>query len=232
MRKSGMVETRLRRLLDSGRYPLGTRLPPERALAGELGISRTLLRNTLDRLEAEGRLWRHVGQGTFVGGRPVRGSAELAVIGGLTSPAEVMEVRVMIEPRAARLAAIRATGDDIAHLRHCFDKSIAAPNYANYARWDATLHRAIAEAARNALLLSLFDAVNAVRQQPSWSRLWQCALSEERKTTYRRQHKAIIDSVAVHDAAGAEEAMRMHVQTVGRFLLSEAGRPPAPAGGL
>lgn len=226
-RKADIVEARLRRLLDSGRYPLGSRLPAERALAQELGVSRALLRTTLERLEAEGRLWRHVGQGTFVGGRPIRGRAELALVGGLTSPAEVMEVRLVIEPHAARLAAIRATGDDILHLRHCFDKSVGAPNYANYARWDATLHRAIAEAARNALLLSLFDAVSTVRQQPAWSRLWQRALTEERKAIYRRQHKSIVDAVAARDAATATEAMRAHLLTVERFLLAETRRPPA-----
>ncbi|MDB5591223.1 FCD domain-containing protein [Enterovirga sp.] len=223
MSKTERVGQQLRALLNSNRYPVATRLPPERELSAELGVSRTLLRAELARLEAEGRIWRHVGQGTFVGSRPVNTSTDLALISGLTSPTEVMEVRLVVEPRAARFAAMRATAEDIAHLRVCLDKSNAAPNYSNYGRWDATLHRSIVAASRNVLLLALFDAINTVRQQPAWASLWESALTAERQHRYSHEHGAIVEAVATRQGPEAETAMRRHLQSVARFLSLQAG---------
>ena len=64
------VTADLAEYLSSDRYPLHSRLPPERQLCELLQVSRTALRNGLEELEREGRIWRHVGKGTFVGGRP------------------------------------------------------------------------------------------------------------------------------------------------------------------
>lgn len=223
MGKAEKLRQSIRSMLDSGRFPNGSRLPPERELALEFDVSRSLLRRVLDLLEAEGRIWRHVGQGTFVGSRPANTSTDLALISSLTSPAEVMEVRLVLEPRMARLAALRANAEDIEHLRYCLERTETSPNYANYGRWDATLHRAIAAAARNVLMLALFDAVNSVRQQPGWASLWQSALTPERQTTYKNEHHAIVDAIARRDGSGAEAAMRKHLDTVAHFLSLETG---------
>lgn len=223
MTKADSLKRMLRAMLDDGRYANGSRLPPERELAETLKVGRTLLRRILDQLEAEGRIWRHVGQGTFVGSRPATTSTDLAIISALTSPAEVMEVRLVLEPRIARLAALRANAEDITHLRHCLDKSASAPNYANYGRWDATLHRAVASAARNVLLLALFDAVNSVRQQASWASLWQNAMTPARQAAYAREHSAFVDAIERRDATAAENSMREHLSTVARYLAVEAG---------
>jgi DNA-binding FadR family transcriptional regulator len=221
--KAEKLRQSLKAMLDSGRFPNGSRLPPERELAVELQVSRSLLRRVLDFLEAEGRIWRHVGQGTFVGSRPANTSTDLALISSLTSPAEVMEVRLVLEPRMARLASLRANAEDIEHLRYCLERTETAPNYANYGRWDATLHRAIAAAARNVLMLALFDAVNSVRQQPGWTSLWQSALTPERQATYAKEHNDVVEAIARRDGLAAETAMRDHLNTVSHFLSLETG---------
>src|SRR5215470_17906506 len=107
-RRDGSVE-KLSQLLASGRYPAQSRLPPERELSVLLGVSRSGLREGLEILEAEGRIWRHVGKGTYVGPRPLEGASGLDLITAITSPAEVLEVRLLVEPLIARLAAMRAT---------------------------------------------------------------------------------------------------------------------------
>ncbi|WJR75072.1 FadR/GntR family transcriptional regulator [Bradyrhizobium sp. NP1] len=203
----------LRKMLDSGNHPVGTRLPAERNLCAELKVSRTVLRTALARLEAEGRLWRNVGQGTFVGGRPVKTGNAIVLASALTSPAEVMEVRLVIEPPGAFHAAIRATEDDIAHLQHCLSKLDGSPNHANYARWDSTFHRGIFEAAHNSLLLMLFDAVNDVRSQASWSSVWERMLTPNR-AAFRQQHKRIVEAIASRNPASAQEQMRAHLDLV------------------
>src|SRR6266436_4503913 len=69
-REARRVTADLAEYLSSDRYPLHSRLPPERQLCELLEVSRTALRNGLEEPEREGRIWRHVGKGTFVGGRP------------------------------------------------------------------------------------------------------------------------------------------------------------------
>src|SRR3546814_19599628 len=95
----------------------GTRLPPERTLAAELRVSRGPLRKALERLEARGRIWRHVGRGTFVGPRPASHEARLSVVGEATSPPDLLEMHLILEPQIARLASMRTTAHELGHLR-------------------------------------------------------------------------------------------------------------------
>jgi DNA-binding FadR family transcriptional regulator len=213
----------LRKMLDNGNYPIGARLPAERDLCVELNVSRTVLRTALARLEAEGRLWRSVGQGTFAGSRPVKTGSAIVLASAVTSPAEIMEVRLVIEPQGAFHAAVRATEDDIAHLRHCLLKLENSPYDANYARWDSTFHRGIFEAAHNSLFLMLFDAVNDVRNQASWSNVWARMLPPNH-AEFSRQHQRIVDAISSRDPAAAQESMRAHLLLV-REAISSPSSP-------
>ncbi|MEH6547959.1 MAG: GntR family transcriptional regulator, partial [Sneathiella sp.] len=165
-----MVKTResattaLENFIESGHYAPQSKLAPERELAAQLQISRSTLRAALAVLEAQGKVWRHVGRGTFVGKRPPEGKETFPLPADMTNPAEVMEVRLIIEPQIADLAAHRATAADIAFMKQCLDKGEAARDTATYEMWDGALHRAIAEAAGNSLLLALFTAVNTIRE--------------------------------------------------------------------
>ena len=77
-------------LLESGQYPPQSKMPPERALAVKLGITRTALRKALSTLEAQNRIWRHVGRGTFVGSRPVaEKESTLSAVTNTTHPADL-----------------------------------------------------------------------------------------------------------------------------------------------
>lgn len=215
--KSTELATTLRRLLDSGRYPVNSRLPAERILAKQLGTSRGLLRVGLAQLEAEGRIWRNVGQGTFVGGRPIKTNADLSAISAITNPLEVIEARALIEPQTAWYAAIRSSEDDLRHIRNCLAKIDGSPNHTNYGRWDSTFHRAIAEAAHNALLLAIFDAVNEVRNQAAWTKIWQTAIQPGRELL-RKQHLAILEAIEQRNAEDARNATFEHIKTIGEFF--------------
>src|SRR5215218_1296236 len=146
------VLTQLRAYLaHEGRFA-GARLPPERRLAEELGVSRGTLRRALADLEAEGLIWRHVGRGTFVGNRPVETVQDLGEVTRRTNPAGVMEARLSLEPELARQG--REAGD-----------------WRTYEYWDNRLHRAVAEATANVVLLALFDSLNTIRRTVTWGRL-------------------------------------------------------------
>jgi gamma-glutamyltranspeptidase len=107
-----------RMLEESNLMPSG-KLPPERDLCEQIGVSRSTLRSALNLLEAEGKIWRRVGSGTYTGSTPPKELQGLPAISDATSPGELMELRLMIEPGIARLAALRATRSEIEYLKHC-----------------------------------------------------------------------------------------------------------------
>ncbi len=204
----------IRRLIQTGRYPLHSRLPAERDFAALLGIGRSTLRKALAVLEAEGKIWRHVGQGTFVGKTPPRDEG-LGVAGAHgASPREVLEARFVLEPAIAQSAAMSARPDDIAYLRKCLEKREAAHDAETYEFWDHTLHRAIAEATHNPLLVAVLEIVNQLRQQPGWKDYRLSTLSPERRGRSARDHRAIVDAIEARSAREAFEAMRRHIETI------------------
>lgn len=204
----------LRTRIDRGEFADGSRLPPERDLADSLGISRAAVRKAMAVLEAEGRIWRHVGRGTFVGVRPPEDTPSLAAITRSTHPEEVIEVRLLLEPHIAGLAARRATAGDIEAMERAIQRSRTAADVAEFELWDGAYHRAMAEAAHNGLLQGLFDAINAIRQEEIWGRLKEASLTGERKTAYIRQHSECLDAIRDRDPARAEALMRAHLETV------------------
>lgn len=196
------------------------RLPPERALARELGVSRNRLRTGLAELERQGAIWRHVGKGTFVG--PATGTrAEAAVRStALTSPREIMEARLALEPAHARLAAFRATTEDFERLDTCLANGSAGDIEA-FRRWDMKLHLAVSRATGNTLLASLFDHIHSDRTRYFWGQLGKQMLTERRITLYNRHHRAIIEAIRARDPDGAEAAMRTHLEAVREQIFGE-----------
>ncbi len=205
---------RLNTLLDSERYPAQSRLPPERELAAELNTTRTTLRQALAVLEAEGKIWRHVGQGTFVGRRGPTHAPAVSPLVHSAAPADIMETRLIIEPKAAALAALRATAGDIAHLRRCLDKGCAASDLKTYELWDGMLHEAVAEASHSTVLAGILRALTALREEKLWGRLKEASLTPERQEVYNTQHAHCVEAIANRDMTGAEAAMRNHLNTV------------------
>mgnify|MGYP003690380923 CR=1 FL=1 len=204
----------LRARIDRGEYADGSRLPPERDLAANLGISRAAVRKAMATLEAEGRIWRHVGRGTFVGARPPAEAPNLAAITRSTHPEEVIEVRLLLEPHIAGLAARRATTADIEAMERAIQRSRTAADVAEFELWDGAYHRAMAEAAHNGLLKGLFDATNAIRKEEIWGRLKEASLTGARKQAYIRQHTECLDAIRDRDPQRAEALMRTHLETV------------------
>jgi DNA-binding FadR family transcriptional regulator len=215
---------RLKAHLAEQQYPLNQRLPPERALAARLAVSRSSLRKALAVLQAEGQIWRHVGRGTFVGARPNGRLDDLPSITNGTNPAEVMEARLLIEPELARLAALHARPADVDELAHCIRQTKAASEWRVYELWDHKLHRAIAAATGNALLLSLFDALNAVRRAVVWGRLRTYPLTPALDHHSFAEHDRILGAIVDRDLEEAALQMREHLLSVRRNLLESARR--------
>ena len=170
-------------------------------------------------VEAEGQIWRHVGKGTFIGSRPVAGQGDVAAIARKTNPGDVMRTRILLEPEVAAVAALNATPAHVAEMRVCLQRSRAAQTWRQYEAWDTRLHRAIAEATQNYLLLALLDMLTAVRRTVTWGRLR--VNSERPKPDHHSfaEHEEIVEAIAERDRERAREAMRRHLETVERNLL-------------
>lgn len=214
---------KLDKMISDGRFPRQSRLPPERELAAELNVTRARLRKALALLEADGKIWRHVGKGTYVGSPPTEQALQLSVLTRSTNPMEIMEVRQVIEPKLAGFAAIRATPAMIAEMYRCMKKSERAKDIQTFELWDATLHRTIAEAAQNHLLLSVMNIVNAMRQDKLWGQLKESALTPEKMTAYSSQHHECIEAIETRDVSRAERVMAEHLRSVQTDLLSVTG---------
>lgn len=206
---------------------LNSRLPAERVLCEEFKLKRNQLRKALDILEAEGRIWRHVGRGTFIGPRPVLNLGDVNYLSDQTSPTEVMEARLAIEPQLARLAALHGTKADFAELRGCNRRCKAAREWRVYEAFDSKFHRAIAAATRNKLMISLFDTLNTVRRSTVWGLLRPTELPPADHLSFQ-EHDNIYDAISSRDPDRASEAMRTHLRTVRDRISSSVNHDLRP----
>jgi DNA-binding FadR family transcriptional regulator len=220
IRTSHDVAVDIGRKIDSGEWPDGFRVPAERELAATYRLARNTVRRALH--ELDGRLVRIVGRGTFVRSNAAARPREF--LGRLrdASPADIMEVRLIMEPQAAALAAHRASADDLQEIEAVLRKSIAAKGTAEFEHWDAALHLAIFRATKNGLLVDYCEAITAIRNQARWHRLKQRTVTPESRPVYDRHHSAIVTALRERDAERARHAMHEHLALVRDHLLGAA----------
>ena len=219
MKTTELVEKLSEKIAD-GSFPEFSKLPPERTLSQELGVTRAMLRKALAILEAEEKIWRHVGKGTYVGQPQLEDKLQLSILTKTTNPMEIMEMRLVIEPRLAGFAAIRATPAQINKMYRCIEKSRSTIETHTYELWDATLHRTIAEAAQNNLLLSVLDIVNAMRKDELWGQLKELAVNPGKMNVYTEQHLKCVEAIELRDGKTAEQIMQKHLELVKNDLLA------------
>jgi DNA-binding FadR family transcriptional regulator len=220
---------RLRAFIDTGQIGTSGRLPPERVLSGEIGVSRRAIRQALDILEAEGRISRQQGRGTFISDA-LTGTDDLVQrLEKLTNPVDTLEARMAIEPAQARLAALRATRTDIDKLFEAAEASRTASDPASYEKADAAFHRRIAIATRNPLLITIFDAILDVASDGSWRHGRETAHCINNQATYAAAHRRLAAAIAERNAKLAEEAMRAHLGSVQQQLIEHAFPRPTAA---
>ncbi len=208
----------LERLILDGQLKPGDRLPPERELGELLGVSRVSIRQALHELEGRGLIDRRPGRGTIVVSAASRGGHAgdaLSTLLDPTSPgdvelARIMELRAVIEPPIAALAATRVTSRDIAQLRALVEEMEAEVDLERYAVLDRAFHQAISQYTHNPLLAQLTELI-ATEIAPSRRRALQ---TPERRLASSAAHRRIFQAIAEHDAPAAEAEARAHVESV------------------
>ncbi|GAN76813.1 FadR/GntR family transcriptional regulator [Acidisphaera rubrifaciens] len=203
------------------------RVPPERALAAELGVARNTVRRAMRLLSADGAITRHVGRGTFVvtappAGPDVDGTDDLAgTIARMegASPADIMEIRLLLEPAAAAFAATDASIGDLAAVEAAHREAVAADDMPGFETWDAEFHHRIFACARNELLREFHALVRVLRNRAPWFDMKKRSFSETRRLAYCQEHGAILAALLDRDPEGARGAMHAHLKTVETNIL-------------
>jgi GntR family transcriptional repressor for pyruvate dehydrogenase complex len=201
--------------ISNGSLKLGDQLPAERELAHQFGVSRTAVREAVKTLREKGLVEAHPGRGTFITNsnshsiwhsldRMIRDGQPEAMI-------HLVEVREILEPEIAALAAARAHKEDLASMTEAvelMDNSKQDPDA--FIEADLDFHLALAEAASNPLILSLIDSIVGVLRE---QRMGIFAV-EGGAQRGQYHHKKILEAVEHRDATGAREAMRAHLRQV------------------
>jgi len=209
----------------------GSRLPTERRLALDLGVTRSSVRHALALLEAQGRISREVGRGTFLrepapGGSGGPGGAVPGLEapggapagGGDFAPADVMMVRRLLEPPAMPLVVAWATAADLDEMDRCLAGGDHAASYEEFESWDLALHRCIMRASRSPLLAALYGVIEQARHGHVWGDLKRRSASAANRQEYQADHREIVAALRVRDSAAAVEAMRVHLARVSNHL--------------
>lgn len=214
---------RLRDYIDAVAPFVGDKLPAERQLATDIRCSRETLRAGLAVLQAEGELWRHVGQGTFRGSRPIGKPVRDIILLEATTPMDLMEARVLLEPPVSATAALRRADDDIVLLNQRVDACQKAQDRSACERADDAFHQTIAHVARNPVLIALLRYFSGARYRPVWQREWDRTYRRlgvtEFTRTHSEQHRVIVSAIADRDANAARIAMATHLETVSKAML-------------
>jgi GntR family transcriptional repressor for pyruvate dehydrogenase complex len=193
----------------------GVRLPSERELADQLGISRSTLRQAITTLVQSGHLTsvRGRGGGTFVVQEPPLAE------GSPTGPVredwrEVLDLRVAVEVGAATLAAERAGEDDLALMRECVERMTAASEFDDYRRADIRFHIAIAQASGVPRMVGLVGEVEADVSEV----IAHIAHPPEVLEHSNGEHARMIEAFERHDAARAVRLLRRHLDGTEHIL--------------
>ena len=225
------VVTHVRRLIDHGALGPGARLPPERDLAQQIGVSRPTVRAGLRTLAALGVVRSRRGSGTYIPeGPPTLGSEALSFLAALHkfTADDVYEARRILEVGAAGLAAERATPDQLATLADEVAGLFASLNERQvFLVHDINFHRGVAAASRNPIVASLVEMVSALYYE---RRRMTAARAVDRDLRDAADaHRQIYQAIRARDVERARRAMHDHLIRARSYQAKEAsGEPSSP----
>lgn len=209
------IVSQIKQRIVAGDLKVGDQLPSEKELAEQFAVSRTAVREAIKTLREKGLVEIHPGRGTFVtNGAPetVRHALGLVMMfGSKDGSSNLVEVREILEPEIAALAATRISDEFISTMQHAITTmDTALDNVEVFVEADLDFHLALAEATQNPIIPILMDSIIDV-------------LREDRKRTGlvsgglqrgQSHHKKILDAVIHRDPQAARQAMRDHLKQV------------------
>jgi GntR family transcriptional repressor for pyruvate dehydrogenase complex len=202
----------VRELIQAGELHRGERLPSERELCEQLGVSRTVVREAIKMLCASGLVKVRLGVGTFIAEEPaniLEGTLNYANDQEARKISDLQQVREVLEPAAAALAAQNAKPEDIQKIEQAIlDMERSMLNGYRYVEADKGFHLALAEATHNSILVILVNSIVDLLQE-----VMRLAIDSpgagERSSVY---HRRILEAIIARDVDEACNAMTEHMQ--------------------
>lgn len=219
------VADQIRQVIEASRFAPGTRLPPERELAQQLGVSRPSLREALIALEIEGIVETRMGSGVYVCTPPAPTSLESPMLG--ESPSELMQARLMLESAVITLAAARMNRQALDRLKACLDAMRADIRRGNPPlEADRRFHLTIAELTGNTLLARMVGELFDGRHGAITSRMSRRAENVRSWQTALEEHEAILRALEQRDPQEAAAAMCGHLKASRERWIEQSGSSP------
>lgn len=215
------IAEQIQRLICDGFLKPGDKLPSERELAEIFQVSRGSLRDAVRALEVTGLVEPRQGEGTVV-----RAPSAESLINPLTTVllrqkvfvSELLEFRAMIEPVLARRAAKHASPEDVAHLEEILRRQQEKADRGEFAiEEDTEFHNAIAQAAKNSVVLKVLDVFMELLRESREKSLQV----EGRLQKSLEGHRQIFHAIQRQDPIGAENAMRQHIERIEGIVLNQ-----------
>jgi len=211
------VARQLRELMHRGVLQPDDRLPSERELAKRFGVSRATIRHALAILQAVGLIESRVGDGTFTRKDPATlnvTNLANALRAAQANLIEQLELRRLIEPQVASLAAERASESDLEQMAHHLSQQELHTSDPLFIEWDSAFHLDIASATQNTLLVTMVKGIHELLRD-SREGSWRVHGGDQPLA----QHRRIEATIRQHDAGAAHNAMLEHILDVERLSL-------------
>jgi len=214
------VAERIRRQIESGELVAGDRLPAEKDLAQQLGVSRPSVREALVALEIAGFVEIRTGSGTYISGR---GKLLPPMLDAGPGPFELLHARLLIEGEVASEAAMRIDPDELAAVEGTvneMERMVLAGEHSRAA--DQRFHVLIANASGNSVLAELVSNLWQGMFSPMFYKMSELTGLIANQELALAEHKAIFAALATHDPVGARAAMRRHLKSVEAVLTKNS----------
>jgi DNA-binding FadR family transcriptional regulator len=205
------IADQIRTLIRSREFPAGTRLPPERDLARQLGVSRPSVREALIALEVEGLVEVRIGSGIYVLG--ARNGEPGTTVQAAMGPFELLRARWVIESECAALAAKQAKRAQITAVAEALQQmeSVANEGQRQPLVGDRLFHLRIAEATGNGALVAVVKMLWEERTGPLFAQLEHHYDSPDQWARAIAEHRVVLDALRRRDSAAARTAMQRHL---------------------
>ncbi|SHJ08319.1 transcriptional regulator, GntR family [Dethiosulfatibacter aminovorans DSM 17477] len=209
----------------NGELKNGDKLPTERDLAEQLGVSRTSIREALRSLEMVGLVESRQGEGNFIGGNIRSNFFEpLSVMFMLNQgdPRDILELRMVIEVEAAALAAKRVKNEgreeDVKELNAIMQKLREATSEEESSSADLQLHYKISEITGNYLIMMLLNTISTLMETFIESARGMILVDYTSREKLLNEHQNLVDSISEGDSRKAVKFMRAHLETVNKTM--------------
>ena len=209
----------LREKITKGEYVFNERLPSERMLAEEHGVARGTIRAALDQLERAHLVQKRFSSGTFISYDTKFGDTNIVED---TSPLELIEARLAIEPHIVRLVISNASNKDLKNLREALENvKSCTNNIDNFSAADEAFHLSLVRCSQNPLLIWMYGRINDIRSHEQWEYLKNRILMKEKILCYNEQHSVLFNYIIQRDVENAVQTTIDHLLQAKTDLLGK-----------